>query len=73
MSTLSDNLKMIRIRSGISQNELASVMCVSRNQINNYENDISQPSIEMLFKLCQYFNVTMDAIVSTDLRKNFKR
>lgn len=67
MSRLSQNIRLIRVRAGISQNQLAEVLRLSRNQINNYENDISQPSIEVLYKFCQFFKVSMDVVVGMDL------
>lgn len=67
MSRLSQNIRLIRVRAGISQNQLAEVLCLSRNQINNYENDISQPSIEVLYKFCQFFKISMDVVVGMDL------
>lgn len=67
MSRLSQNIRLIRVRAGISQSQLAEVLCLSRNQINNYENAISQPSIEVLYKFCQFFKVSMDVVVGMDL------
>ncbi len=63
MSRLSENMKLIRLRAELSQSQLAKELCVSRNQINNYENAISLPSVEWLSKFCIYFNVSMDEIV----------
>ena len=68
MSRLSENMKLIRLYAGISQSQLARELCVSRNQINNYENAISEPSIGVLHKFCAYFKVSMDGVVGMELK-----
>lgn len=68
MSRLSENMKLIRLRAGMSQSQLADKLCVSRNQINNYENAISLPSVEWLCRFCDYFQISMDEVVGRDAR-----
>lgn len=68
MSRLSENLKLLRLLSGLSQTDLARRLKLSRNQINNYENDLSQPSIEVLYSISRLYGMSMDEIVGTELK-----
>ena len=50
-----NNLKWFREIQGLSQRELAEKINVSRNVINNIENNVSQPSLEQAEKLAECF------------------
>lgn len=62
-NSLSENIRALRIRSGISQVELAKAMSVSKQCVSNWENDNVQPSIEMLEKLADYFRISTDQLL----------
>lgn len=62
---------MIKIRelrkvAGITQEEAAKHLQISRQVFANYENEINQPSPEMLCKIADYFNVTIDYLVGRE-------
>ncbi|MDE6676686.1 MAG: helix-turn-helix transcriptional regulator [Clostridia bacterium] len=65
---LNENIKKLRMAQGISQVELAKKLNVSKQCVSNWENDYIQPSVEMLIKLANYFNVTTDYLL--DLQTN---
>lgn len=56
------NLKLLRREKGISQQTLADVLGISQQSINNYENKTVEPDIDMLKKMADYFNTTIDYI-----------
>lgn len=60
---LNDRIKELRKAFGISQVELAKALNVSKQCVSNWENDNVLPSIEMLVKLAEYFNVTTDYLL----------
>lgn len=60
---LNDRIKELRKAFGLSQVELAKALNVSKQCVSNWENDNVLPSIEMLVKLAEYFNVTTDYLL----------
>lgn len=60
---LSKKLRELRINHGISQIELGKALAVTKQTISNWENDNILPSIEMLVKIADYFNVTTDYLL----------
>ncbi|ASB50002.1 XRE family transcriptional regulator [Alkalitalea saponilacus] len=64
---LSNNLKILRKRRHLTQDDLATILKIKRPTLNNYENQVSMPPIEMLMKLSDYFNISIDTLVRVDL------
>lgn len=56
-------LKKLRLESGISQKELAEKLGVSPTNIYNYEIGRTQPSIEWLIKIADFFDVSVDYLI----------
>jgi transcriptional regulator with XRE-family HTH domain len=63
------NLKMLRARKRRSQQELADFVGIKRSILNNYENQISNPSIESLLKVSEYFNISINTLLTVDFSK----
>ena len=57
------NLKLLRQTYGLSQSDLASILNLSQQSIYNYENGISEPSIETLISLATYFDTSVDYLI----------
>ena len=57
------NLKALRIRKGISQQQLADVIGVSQQSINKYENHMIEPDISTLMALADFFNTSVDYLI----------
>ncbi|MBR5933365.1 MAG: helix-turn-helix transcriptional regulator [Treponema sp.] len=60
---LSEQIKILRQNSGISQVELASALKVTKQSVSNWENDNIMPSIEMLVKIANFFSVSTDFLL----------
>ena len=63
MLMLNENIKRLRLSRGINQVEFAKIMGVSKQCVSNWENDNVMPSIEMLCRIADFFNVTTDYIL----------
>ena len=64
-------LKKIRQENGLTQEELAKKINTARSNIANYENDKNMPSVDILEKLSEIFNVSTDFLLGkTDKRNN---
>ena len=72
MSQLANMLRYLRIREGLTQQQMAdkislmSTEKISRSRINNYENDIREPDFEMLELLADFFNVDLNTLSGKD-------
>ena len=63
MSNFSDTLVYLRKRDGLSQQELANKMNVSRSLIGMFESGQRMPSIEVLETIADTFNVGIDFLI----------
>lgn len=63
------NLKVLRERKNRSQQELADFIGMKRSILNNYEHSISNPSIDNLLKISEYFNININTLLTVDFRK----
>lgn len=59
--TLGEKIYKLREAHGLSQEELAERMDVSRQTVSNWENDKAILDAEKLKRLCALFSVSMDA------------
>lgn len=67
---LGSNIKLLRTRLGIKQEEMANDIGSTRSTINNYENvAVLNPTSEMVIAFSTYFNVSIDILYKTDLTK----
>ena len=67
------NLKLLRQEYGISQQRLAEAIGVSQPSINKYENHNIEPEIEVLKRMADYFNTSIDFIVGhSDIRRKIE-
>ena len=64
--TLGQKLKEIRNRFGLSQEELANIMNVSRQAITKWENDNGIPDISNLQELSKVFGITVDYLLGNE-------
>ena len=63
IKTLNENLRELRVARGINQSELGQLLGVTKQCVSNWENDNVLPSIEMLVKIADYFNVSCDYLL----------
>lgn len=57
------NLKSLREKASVSQKILADAIGVSQQSINKYENHNTEPDIEVLIRIADYFDVSIDYLV----------
>jgi len=58
-----DKLRALRLEKGITQQCLADKMGLVKGSISAYENNAKYPSVEVLIKLCEYFNASSDYMI----------
>lgn len=62
------NIKLLRTKKGLSQQDLADSLSISRSKLNSYERGV-QPPFDIQIDIADYFNVTLDGLVRHDLSK----
>ena len=66
---LNENIKNLRKCNNISQVQLAQKLGVTKQCVSNWENDNILPSIDMLIKLANFFNVSTDYLLGLTRKK----
>lgn len=62
-------IKKYRQELGLSQDELAEKIYVSRQTISNWENDKNYPDVKSLLLLANLFGISLDILIKGDLEK----
>ena len=60
---LNERIKDCRLKAGLTQEQVAEAMDVSRQAVTKWENGKSAPSTEKLFKLAELFGTTVDLML----------
>ena len=66
MKQISEKLKELRLEKKISQSEVGKIINVSRVVYNRYENDQREIPIELLCKLADFYNVSLDYLAGRE-------
>ncbi|WP_210148867.1 XRE family transcriptional regulator [Chryseobacterium scophthalmum] len=70
MSIFADNIRFLRGKKGLSQQSFADeILIISRDRYSKYENGRSEAPYEVLIKISKYFNVSIDLLLTVDIRK----
>lgn len=63
MKIFRERLKKLRISKGLNQNELAQILNVAKQTVSNWENGNRMPDSEMLVKIADFFDVSVDYLL----------
>ena len=67
MMSLSENLKVLRKQKGLSQEQLAEQLNVSRQAVSKWESNNGMPEMDSLIILSEIFECTIDDLLKKDL------
>src|SRR3984957_16148817 len=70
MHFLGKNLRHLRKQSARTQSEIASLIQKGQTTIGNWENGISEPSLNELLIISNYFDIPVDALLKVDLAES---
>lgn len=68
MSTFSDNLRYLRFKSGMTQQNIADALLIPRDRYARYEGT-TDPPLDCLQKISRYYHVSIDLLLSFDIRR----
>lgn len=61
-------IKKLRVDKKISQQELGDIIGVTKVSISGYENGNRAPSLDKLVEIANYFNTSLDYLVSREMK-----
>jgi transcriptional regulator with XRE-family HTH domain len=64
---LARNIKYLRKKNKISQQDLASALDLPRTTLGDYERGKNEPNINMLIRMAEKFNISLDELITKDL------
>ena len=67
--TTGKQIRHLRTQSGMTQEELAGELNVTRQALSNWERDVNEPDINTLKKICFLFGVHMDDLAKEVITK----
>lgn len=77
----SSNLRVLRLREGLSQTELAERLMINRNKLASYESRNIEPKLSVLIRVSRYFEILIEDLLKqaitpeniTSLNRKFKK
>ncbi len=67
---LSENIKKYRKQNRLTQEQLAEVMGVSTGAVHKWEAAMSIPELDMILKLADFFDISVDVLVGYKVKDN---
>ncbi len=64
---LAQQIRTLRLKQGLSQDELAAAIYVTRQTVSNWENDKTYPDLESLILLSEHFDISIDELLRGDV------
>ncbi|MBB2148493.1 XRE family transcriptional regulator [Pedobacter gandavensis] len=72
MSNISPNLKYLRKKKGLTQQQFADAMGIKRSLIGAYEEDRAEPKYDLLKKIAEYYELTIDEFINETINDSWK-
>lgn len=69
MPFLSENMRYLRSQLECSQQKVADALGITRGRYAKYEDGASDPPLDILLKISRYYHVSIDLLLSVDLRR----
>lgn len=66
MDRIGEKLKTLRLRRGLTTRELAAALETSQAQISRIENGHRQPAADLIVKMADFFQVSLDSLMRDD-------
>jgi len=63
------NIKFLRKRKGMTQDEVSLLLNLKRSTLSGYENGVAMPGIDLLVAFSKFFNLSVDTLIKVDISK----
>ena len=61
--SIPQNLRQLRLNSGMTQEQAAEQLNITRQTLSSYESGRTRPDVEMLLRLCQVYGADLDTVL----------
>ena len=65
---LAENLRYLRKKNGLNQDDMNTILNISRQSYSNYENCKRTPDLDTLVRLSRHFKISLDDLLLRNLR-----
>lgn len=72
MSNISENLRYLRKKKAITQQQFADYMGIKRSLVGAYEEYRAEPKYDLLKKMADFYNLSMDQLVNDKINDSWK-
>ncbi len=72
MRNISSNLRYLRKSKGLTQQQFADIMEIKRSLVGAYEEDRAEPKYDLLKKIAEYYNLSIDNLVNEQINEKWK-
>ena len=72
MGNISGNLKYLRKKKGLTQQQFADLMEIKRSLVGAYEEERADPKYDLLKKFAEYYELSMDELVNEKITDKWK-
>src|SRR5690606_15244578 len=72
MSNIASNLKFLRKKKGLTQQQFADSMAIKRSSVGAYEEDRAEPKYELLKRIAEFYALTMDELAYEQIDEKWK-
>ena len=67
---LANNLRYLRKKRNLRQEDIGNILNISRQAYSNYENCTRTPDLDTLLQLCDFYKVSLDNLVLEDFKND---
>jgi transcriptional regulator with XRE-family HTH domain len=67
----SKNLRYLREKNDLTQDDMKPLLGIGNTTWSNYENGVCEPRIEVLISISKYFGVTLDELIAVDITAQY--
>lgn len=72
MSNIASNLKFLRKKNGLTQQQFADLMEIKRASVGAYEEDRAEPKYGLLKKIAAYYDLSMDELANDVINEKWR-
>ena len=72
MGNISGNIKYLRKKQGLTQQQFADVMEIKRSLVGAYEEERAEPKYELLKRFADFFELSMDEFINEKIDAQWK-
>ncbi|MEO5909329.1 MAG: LexA family transcriptional regulator [Pelobium sp.] len=72
MGKISENIKYLRKKQGLTQQQFADVMEIKRSLVGAYEEERADPKYDLLKKFAAYFELSIDDLINEKINDTWK-